>query len=232
MSIKRRNIRIIEINVGLILILSVISILIAFLLRFDYTVPNATIEDDLDFLAENITPQKVSAIAWLIAGLLNLSFLPFYLILFQRFQKVLLIINGLLILSMAFIFFKLGLTEFYITQIAGHSFSTTTLIDSQETTIFLLNVKEVVNMLKIGTSLLGGFATLFTISNFREIRFPVLGSSLAFLGGSILIAFTWINPDHLITTSALAVTMMGLIIIGAYLVNRGLIKKPVLTNIS
>jgi hypothetical protein len=225
MSVKRRNIRIIEINVGLFLIFSVISILIAILLRFDYTVPNATIEDDIDFLAENITPQRVSAIAWLIAGLLNLSFLPLYLILFRRFQKSILIINGLLILCMAFIFFKLGITELNIAKIVNHSFGSTILINSQDTTFFLLNVKKVISLFKIGTSSLGAFATLFTISNFREIKFPVFGSSLAFLGGPILIAFTWLNPDQIIATSALALTMMGLLIIGAFLVNRGLIKK-------
>jgi hypothetical protein len=59
MSVKRKINRNIEIITGLLLIMTVISILVAFLLKFDYTVPIAPFEEDLDFLMDNISRQKV-----------------------------------------------------------------------------------------------------------------------------------------------------------------------------
>ncbi len=227
MSVKRENIRFIEVTTGFFLIMSVLSILVAFLISFDYTLPKSSFEDDMDFLTDSITSQKISAIAWIVAGSVNLFLLPFYLILFQRFQKGMHIFNGLIILAMAYSFFRLGITELSIASLSILPAVNTLSMESIENTEFLLSIRQSIILLKCGISLFGGFATVFTISRFSEVKFPVFGSILAFLAGPVIITFTWLNPDHILMTSALALCIIGLLMIGGRLVNKGLHAKTI-----
>lgn len=227
MSVKRKINRNIEIVTGLLLIMSVISILVAFLLKFDYTVPNATFEEDLDFFLDNISRQKVSAISWIVAGSFSLLFLPAYLIMFHRFQKGMHLLSGFLILVMAFTFFRAGIEELELAGFTQRSLDNGTLHDETTKIEIMINISEILLLLKIGITALGSFTTVFTISRFSEVKFPVFGSIIAFLSGPVIITFTWLNPDHIIMTLALAAAWLGLIIIGTKFVTKGLAAKHV-----
>lgn len=225
MSIERRKIRFIEIVTGLMLILSVLSLMVAFLLNFDYTVPNATFAEDIDFLMDNIARQQVSAIAWIVVAAVNLLFLPAYLIMFHRFQKGMHLFSGFFILVMAFAFFNTGLREMHIAGLTAASIDQSIIENEEATRNILLNIKHIIILFKIGITAFGAFATVFTISRFRAVKFPVFGSAMAFLAGPVVIAFTWLNPGHIIMTLALAVAWTGLIIVGAKLVVQGLKER-------
>ncbi len=227
MSVKRKNIRNIEIATGLFLIMSVISILVAFLLKFDYTVPNATFEEDIDFLLDNISRQKISAISWIIAGSINLIFLPVYLIMFHRFQKGMHLLSGFLILTMAFTFFWRGIGELKLAELTSLSLGGEKIPDDLIKTAILINLRQIFLLLKIGLTAFGAFTTVFTISRFSDVKFPVFGSIIAFLAGPVIITFTWLNPEHIIMTMALAAAWMGLLIVGAKFVTTGLAAKHV-----
>lgn len=227
MSVKRKNIRNIEIITGLFLIMSVISILVAFLLKFDYTVPNASFEEDIDFLLDNISRQKVSAISWIIAGSVNLFFLPLYLIMFHRFQKGMHLLSGFLILVMAFAFFRRGISELQLAELTSLSMGAGTSPDDLIKTTVLINLRQILLLLKIGMTAFGAFTTVFTISRFSEVKFPVFGSIIAFLSGPVIVTFTWLYPEHIIMTLALAAAWMGLLIVGAKFVTTGLAAKHI-----
>lgn len=227
MSDKRDYTRFIEVSTGLLLILSVISLLFAFLMNFDYTSPNASFEEDLDFLNENLLSQKLSALLWIIAGSIILLFLPFYLLLFQRFQKGMHIFNSLLILATAYTFFKLGITGMHIYKVSEQYVNEILQEAPMLADSYLISIRQSVLLLKIGLTSFGAFATVFTISRFSEVKFPVIGSALTFLAAPVVITFTWLNQDHILMTSALAVFWIGLLIIGSRLVNKGLkVKNP------
>jgi len=227
MPVKRKKIRNIEIITGLFLIMAVITILLAFLLKFDYTVPNATLEEDLDFLIDNIARQKFSAISWIIAGSASLFFLPVYLIMFHRFQKTMHLLSGFLILVMAFTFFWRGIVELQLAELTSLSLGEGSSPDDMVKTAVLINLRQILLLLKIGITAFGAFTTVFTISRFRDVKFPVFGSAIAFLAGPVIITFTWLNPEHIIMTLALAAAWMGLIIVGAKFVTTGLAAKHV-----
>ena len=227
MAVKRKNIRNIEILTGLFLIMSVISILVPFLLKFDYTVPNATFEEDIDFLLDNISRQKVSAISWIIAGSVNLFFLPIYLIMFHRFQKGMHLLSGFFLLVMAYAFFWRGIDELQLAELTSLSLGTGTNPDDLLKTAVLIHLKQILLLLKIGITAFGAFTTVFTISRFSDVKFPVFGSIIAFLAGPVIITFTWLNPEHIIMTLALAAAWMGLLIVGAKFVTKGLAPKHV-----
>jgi hypothetical protein len=225
MSVKRKIDRNIEIITGLFLILSVLSLLVAYLLKFDYTIPNATFEEDIDFLLDNISRHRVSAISWIVAGVVNLLFLPIYLIMFHRFQKGMHLFNGFLLLTMAFAFFGAGIGEL---QVAGLTMGTADMEvhDGDPMSIaILINIRQVLFLLKTGITAFGAFVTVLTVSRFKAVKFPVVGSIMAFLAGPVIITFTWMNPDHLIRTLALAAAWAGLLIVGARFVTIGLAAK-------
>lgn len=222
---ERRNLRIIEIPTGLMLILSVLTMLVSVLLGVDYTLPNATFSEDIDVLRDSINRQQVSAIAWLVAAGVNLFFLPVYLLMFHRFQVGLHVLNSLFILAMAFFFFRLGLTGLHISDITSQLIGTDPELGDAITVEILLSIRQVNLFLKLGLTSFGAFATIFTIARFSEVKFPVFGSTLTFLAAPVAITFTWLNPDHLLMTSSLAVAWTGLLIIGARFVTLGLKEK-------
>lgn len=227
MSDKRKNTRNIEIIGGLFMIASVLSMLIAFLINFDYTVPNATFEEDVDFMAESLNRQRISAALWMTAGGINLLFLPIYLILFSRFQKGMHVFNGFLLLGMAFCFFRLGLNVLDIAKITAASVEMNSLQDDASSIGILKGIRNVMELRRIGITFFGAFSTVFTISRFSEVKFPVFGSTLAFLAGPVVITFIWLNPDHILLNTSLAVAWAGLLMIGVRLVNKGLeLKNP------
>lgn len=225
MPIKRKNTRFIEISNGLFLILSVLSILASILLNFDYTIPNATFEEDISFLSDSIASQKISAVFWLISGGINLFFMPFYLILFYRFQKGMHIFNGFLILLMAWAFCKIGIYELDIANTVTNSTGDPQWINTISASVLLPKINYITLYQKISMCAFGAFATVFTASKFNPVKFPVIGSTLAFLAGPVIIAFVWINSDHIILTAALALALIGLLLIAVKMVNKGLIPK-------
>lgn len=222
---ERRNLRIIEITTGMILILSVLTLLISVLLEVDYTLPNASFSEDIDVLKDSVNRQEVSAIAWLVAAGVNLLFLPVYLLMFHRFQVGVHVLNSLFILAMAFFFFRLGLTGLHIADITSHLIGTDPDLGDAITEEILRSIRKVNLFLKLGLTAFGAFATIFTIARFSEVKFPVFGSTLTFLAAPVVITFTWMNPDHLLMTSSMAVAWTGLLIIGARFVTLGLKEK-------
>ena len=119
MPVAGKHIRTIEIISGLLLLLSTVSILLSFLLNFDYTLPHASFEDDIDFISDSISRQRISAISWLITGIIFLLYLPFYLSVFYSFQKGMHLLNGLCILLIAYMAVRGGLTQFEIVMLVG-----------------------------------------------------------------------------------------------------------------
>jgi hypothetical protein len=222
MSLKRRNTRYIEVSTGFILLMSVLSVLVSFLLNFDYTIPNATFEEDIDFLTENITSQKISAISWIIAGAFNLIFLPFSLILFQRYLRWSHILSGLFILTLAFCYVNIGINGLNIAWASNQYILDTEKFASTPTALILPKIRHIMMMHKIAVTAFGSFALTIAILRFKIIKFHFTGSSLVLVAAPLIIIFNWINAEHIILTASLAVCWAGLLMIGSKLITKGL----------
>lgn len=225
---KRGKIRKIEVLTGIILILATLSILISYLLNFEYISPEHSIEEDMNFLLESTIPQRISSIAWMITALFTLSLLPFYLITFYRFHRITHIINGLMITIMATVFFRTALAGLSIANIV-ESFPENESIQSVNQVLSL--IKDTILLIQTGITVFGGYVFILSISRFKKAMIPLFGTILLFLSGPVLIVFIWMNPEHLILTSAMAAASIGLFISGTKLVNKGLeiaVKQPFL----
>lgn len=209
----------------MLLILSILTMLVAVLLSVDYTLPNATFSEDIDFLRDSVNRQQVSAVTWLVAAGISLLFQPVYLMMFHRFQVGVHVLNSLFILVMAFFFFRLGTSGLRIAGITSQLIGTDPDLGDAITTDILMSIRQVNLFLKLGLTSFGAFAIIFTIARFSEVKFPVFGSTLTFLAAPVVVTFTWLNPDHILMTSSLAVAWTGLLIIGTKFVNLGLKEK-------
>ncbi len=223
---KRRKIRKIEVLTGIFLILATLSVLISYLLNFEYISPEHSIEEDMNFLLESTRPQRISSIAWMITAIFSLFLLPFYLITFYRFHRVIHIVNGLLITIMATVFFRTALAGLSIANII-ESFPENEGIQSVNQVLSL--IKDTILLIQIGLTAFGGYVLILSISRFKKAKIPLFGTILLLLSGPVLIVFIWLNPEHLILTSAIATASIGLLITGNKIVNKGLettLKQP------
>jgi hypothetical protein len=225
MTIQRKNGRTIEIAAGLFIILSALSMIVATLLNFDYTIPNNTFADDVDFLTDSYTRQKISAIAWLITGSINILLLPLYLVTFQGYQKTIHLISSFLIIIMAYTFINAGINALQLARLTERSIVTEITENEVFTTNLLVMIKQVQTLLKYSMVAVGIFTTLFAAINYMTVRIPLFGTILALIGGPLVVLFAWINPEHIIMTFALASAWTALLITGTRIVNKGLLTK-------
>ncbi len=225
---KREKSRIIEVITGFLIILGTMGVLISFLFHMDYTQPGSGIEEDLSFLAENVSRQLISAYCWLSTGFLMLLLLPFYLIVFNRFQKGVHLFNGLLLTIMAYMFTRSGIDALHLAGYAKELSDTgeQILTDNENTLQALQLIHDIILFLKIGVTIYGAYLLTLSLARFREGRFSVMGSILIFIAGPVIITFTWLNPEHILLTAGLAAASVGMLFIGVFLVNKGMTIPP------
>lgn len=222
MSIKRRNFRKIEIVAGLYIILSTISFFIAFLLSFDFSMPEGNISDDIDFMLDNAGRLKLSGILWLVSGIINLSFTPFYLLFFYRFGRLLHLLNCLLLIAVAYSFYSIGLLHLDVVRFALANPDFQFNEESQILNILLRVIGEIKFFFQSGISAYAAFATIISSAKYRNLKLPLLGNIINVFAGPVVVVLIWLNQANLIMTTALAAMWIGMINIGVSLVNRGL----------
>lgn len=224
MSNKPKISRFIEIPTGLFFLLTIILILVSFLFNFDFYSPDTSLEEDIGYLFDSALRQKLSAITLLAAGVATLVFIPLYLMMFHRFQKRIHIFNSFLILVMAYSFFRAGLTGLEIFRLVESTESVSEVTDPASLVLYQLleRIRSTTLFTKIGITAFGLYSIVLSVSRFREVRFPVFGSMLLILSGPVIVTFVWLNPEHILLTSALAAATIGFLMIGVTLVNKGL----------
>lgn len=219
---KREIVRIIEVFAGIFLILATLSILISYLLNFEFTSPDRSIEEDLNYLLESSGQQKTSAIIWLITSVLILVLMPLYLMVYYRFNRLVQVLNGLLITGMAVLFLRTALAGFSISNIVESIPEGQVLQPGNQ---LLSYIKDSIILFQIGLSAYGGLAVLLGINGIWKVRLSIFANILLCLSGPVLIVYTWINPEHILLTTSIAVSAIGFLIVGAKLVVKGIKRR-------
>lgn len=225
MSNKRGIKRYIEILSGFFLPLAVISLMVAYLLKFEYTHPDDTFQEDMEYLFDNLNSQKLSSIAWLVSGSLHLILMPVFLLFFSRFNKWISIITALVILIMAWSFFSIGVNEVKITHFLSQFNSDNIRTSEDEASNILPYLVMIKYYLKIGISATGLFSIILVISRFTKIRLALFGIIMILVSSPMMIFFVWVDENHLLFTLSLAISWSGLMVIGAMLMNYGIKGK-------
>lgn len=219
---KREIVRIIEVFAGILLILATLSILISYLLNFEFTSPDRSLEEDLNYMSESAAQQKTSALTWLITSVSFLVLLPLYLMVYYRFNRLVQVMNGLLITGMAVLFLRTALAGFSIINIVDTLPEGEILQPGDQ---LLSYIRDSVLLFQLGLTAYGGLAILLGINGIWKVRLSIFANILLCLSGPVLIIYTWIDPEHILLTTSIAVSVIGFLIIGAKLVNKGIRRR-------
>ncbi len=219
---KRKNVRIIEVLTGIIIVLAALSVVLSFLFNFEFTGPDHSLAEDLNNLADNTAQQRSSSISWMVTASLFVILLPFYLVIFYRDQPLIHILNSLVITGMAVAFFRASLAGFAVVEIIKALPADQ---PSQPDPQVLTYIRDMVMLTRIGLTAYGSFVILLSISRFRKTRFNIFGRILLFLSGPLLVIFTWVDPEHVLFNTALAAASIGLFITGVNFVNKGMVQS-------
>lgn len=216
---RRRN----EVATGLLLILVAVSFVTSLLLDFKFVSPYATLQEDLNYLFENIQNQKISSVTWLVTAVITLLVIPFYITLFRRKLKLLSTLNGLLMLAASAGFMTMALVGLELHReisgiVAEHLDQAGDQIDLQLLGQFQ---KEQFYRL-IGSSCVGVWALGLSLTRIRVPRFPMISTLLLMISGPVLVFFNWYDPDHLAHTGAMTGIIIGVTIFSVRLINKGI----------
>ncbi len=219
---KRQIVRIIEVFAGIFLILATLSVLVSYLLNFEFTSPDRSIDEDLNYLFESATQQKTSAISWLITSALFLVLLPLYIIVYYRFNRLVQVLNALLITAMAVLFLRTAMAGFSIADFVKSLPEGEIL---QPGTQLLSYIRDSMLLFQVGLTAYGGLALILGVNGIWKVRLSIFANILLCLSGPVLIIYTWIDPENILLTTSIAVSSIGFLIVGAKLVVKGIKRK-------
>ena len=212
-----------EVAAGMVINLTSFVYMASVLFDFSFVSSYASVQEDLLYLSEHINNQKISSIAWLFTSFATMVCIPFYLLVFHKKLHTLQYLNGLLILGASLGFLLMGNAGLELhrlmTEIPAEDFRET----GEELRLRLLDqFRQEQLFRKIGSSFVGLFAIGLALSRIRLKRFPLFSAVLFLISGPLLIFYNWYDPDHLVRTAAMAGIMVGMVVFGVKLVNRGL----------
>jgi hypothetical protein len=74
----------------------------------------------------------------------------------------------------------------------------------------------------VGSSCLGAWALVLSLTRFRVPRFPAVAMLLLMASGPALVFFNWYDPDHIARTGAIAGVIIGTTLFSVRLINKGI----------
>lgn len=213
-----------EVLAGLIIILASFTYTASLLLDFNFMSPYTTLEEDLSYLANNLTSLQISIWAWLATSAVTFLAIPPFLMLFHKRLRWLHYVNALLLLGASAGFLLMGLSGLQLHQdLTLGSLSVGLEQADEQTWIRLLSLyQDELLYRRIGSSFVGVFAVGLGITRFQLSRFPTLSTVLLMICGPTMIYYNWTDPEHLIRTVAMAGIMIGVVIFSVRVINKGL----------
>lgn len=205
-------------------ILAAFSYVSALLLDFNFVSPYTTLEEDLSYLANNLTSQQISIWAWLGTAAITFLAIPPFLMLFHKRLRSLHYVNAFLLLGATAGFLLMGISGLQLHQeLTLGSMSVGLEKADEQTWIRLLGLyQDELFFRRMGSSFVGAFAFGLALTRFKIKRFPLTSMILLMLCGPTLIFFNWYDPEHLIRTAAMAGILIGVAVFSVRIINKGL----------
>jgi hypothetical protein len=206
------------------IILAAFSYVGALLLDFNFVSPYTTLEEDLSYLANNLTSQQISIWAWLGTSAITFLAIPPFLMLFHKRLRSLQYVNAFLLLGATAGFLLMGISGLQLHQELTLGTMAVGLEKADEQTwIRLLGLyQDELLFRRVGSSFVGAFAFGLALTRFKIKRFPLTSMILLMLCGPTMIFFNWYDPENLIRTAAMAGNLIGVSVFSVRIINKGL----------
>jgi hypothetical protein len=215
-----------EVITGLILTLVAFSYVASILLDFRFVSPYASPQEDVSYLSESIDQQLTSSIAWMITAVLSFLAIPSYMLVLGKASRTLQVINALLMMGASVSFLMMALSGLQLhREMAGLILQGTEQFDEETRIRLLEKFSQEQWYRRLGSTCVGLWAMGLGLLRVRIRDFPIVASILLIISGPVMVFFNWYDPEHVIRTGAMAGIIIGVMIVCARLINRGVLKS-------
>jgi hypothetical protein len=209
----------------------VMALLISFLVvaaiftNLDIYPEFTNIHEDLSYLGENLERLQLNTWIWFVNSILIILFGPLILMSFLPFGRSSAYLAAFLISTTGILYLNSAVNGFnLIFLVTDYLASAGDETDTMASLAYKIMVNKT-NLQLAAYTLVGLSSLILGVLIASTAHLPRFIGWMAILGGLIYACFGWINMDHLLFTAGRLLFLLALIILGSFLLLRGLVRR-------
>ncbi|MGC9341401.1 MAG: DUF4386 family protein [Bacteroidales bacterium] len=210
-----------EVITGLFALLSGIMLIFTILTRFEYITLFSSLNEDLEYLMDNITLLRINAVIWVITSLVVTVSASTFIAILNPFHKLFSWLTGFFLILSAAMICVSGIKALSVIDILQH-FDQLELLNSEILTlsIYTLSREKEIYIMAAYTLLGFGFLSL-GLFTFRTRRLSYFTAFVSTITGIIVPVFTSLIPESVLADIGLVAGSITFMVIGVRLLFSG-----------
>lgn len=210
-----------EVIAGLFALLSGIMLIFTILTRFEYITLFSSLNEDLEYLMDNITLLRINAVIWVITSLVVTVSASTFIVILNPFHKLFSWLTGFFLILSAAMICVSGIKALSVIDILQH-FDQLELLDSEilRLSIYTLSREKEIYIIAAYTLLGFGFLSL-GLFTFRTRRLSYFTAFVSTITGIIVPVFTSLIPESVLADIGLVAGSITFMVVGVRLLFSG-----------
>ncbi|MCF8379754.1 MAG: hypothetical protein K9H49_09270 [Bacteroidales bacterium] len=221
----KNNIRNTEIITGIFSILAGLALISTIITRFEFISFFSSLNEDLDYLLDNIQLLRINSVIWLITGLIITVSASTFIVLLNPWHKLFSWLTGFFMILTAAMISVSGIKGISIIEIVLH-YQNLELSNSELLKLSIFTLAQEKELYIISSYSLLGFAFLsLGLFALRTRSMTILTGIVSIISGIILPVFTIMNKDSILADVGLVGGSITFMVIGVRILFNGLTLK-------
>lgn len=210
-----------EVITGLFSLLAGIMLIFTILTRFEYITLFSSLDEDLEYLMDNITLLRINAVIWVITSLVVTVSASTFIVILNPFHKLFSWLTGFFLILSAAMICVSGIKALSVIDILQH-FDQLELLDNEilRLSIYTLSREKEIYIISAYTLLGLGFLSL-GLFTFRTRRLSYFTAFVSTITGIIVPVFTSLIPESILADIGLVAGSVTFMVVGVRLLFSG-----------
>lgn len=210
-----------EVITGLFSLLAGIMLIFTILTRFEYITLFSSLDEDLEYLMDNITLLRINAVIWVITSLVVTVSASTFIVILNPFHKLFSWLTGFFLILSAAMICVSGIKALSVIDILQH-FDQLELLDNEilRLSIYTLSREKEIYIISAYTLLGLGFLSL-GLFTFRTRRLSYFTAFVSTITGIIVPVFTSLIPESILADIGLVAGSITFMVVGVRLLFSG-----------
>jgi len=219
-----------EILAGLFSTLSGIMLIFTILTRFEYITLFSSLNEDLEYLINNVNLLRINAIIWVITSLVVTITASTFIAIMNPFHRLFSWLTGFFLILSAAMICVSGIKAISVIDILQH-FDQLELINSEilKLSIFTLSREKEIYIIAAYTLLGFGFLSL-GLFTFRTRRLSLFTAFVSTITGIIVPVFTSLIPESILADAGLVAGNITFMVVGIRLLFSGVNQSEIVVK--
>lgn len=215
-----------EILTGLFSLFSGLMLIFTILTRFEYITLFSSLNEDLEYLIDNIFFLRLNAIIWVVTSLVVTVSASTFIAIMNPFHRLFSWLTGFFLILSAAMISVAGIKSLSVIDILEH-FNQLELLDNNimKLSIYTLSREKDLYIMAAYTLLGLGFLSL-GLFTFRTRRLSLFTAFVSTITGIIVPVFTSLIPEGILADIGLVAGSITFLVIGVRLLFSGVNQKP------